>query len=124
MYLGPLLVTLIIAVYDLCGFSHPLGTPKMEPLDLVHGSANRVCKRESGDVGARDAKNGDNTGYLLKVQGSRLKYHLLKGSYGYICTHWGMQLETLNHKSRMYRRKTRCYQSVFSCGRLLAKTSC
>ena len=35
-----------------------------------------------------------------------------------------MQLETLNHMSRMYRRKTRCYQSVFSCGGLLGKTSC
>jgi hypothetical protein len=32
-------------------------------------------------------------------------------------TCWGVQLETLNHSSGMYRRKTR-YQSVFSCGGL------
>jgi hypothetical protein len=50
--------------------------------------------------------------------------NLLKGNYGCVSTSWGVQLETLNHKSRMCLRKTGCYQSVFSCGGLLAKTSC
>jgi hypothetical protein len=45
----------------------------------------------------------------LKSRVSRFKSHLLKGNYGYICTRWGVQLETLNHRSRMYRRNTRCY---------------
>ena len=35
-----------------------------------------------------------------------------------------MQLETLNHKSRMCRRKPGYYQSMFSCGGLHAMTSC
>ena len=30
-------------------------------IDPVRGSVNGVCKRESGDVGARDVKNGDKT---------------------------------------------------------------
>jgi hypothetical protein len=54
-------------------------------------------------------------------QDSLIKSRLFKGNYGYIYICWGVQLETLNHKSRMYRRKARCYQSVFSCGGLLAK---
>jgi hypothetical protein len=69
---------------------------------------------ECGDRGARDMKNGDKTVCLIKSC-------LLKGSYGCISTSWGVQLETLNHKSRMCLRKPGCYQSVFSCGGLLAK---
>jgi hypothetical protein len=41
-----------------------------------------------------------------------LKFLLLEGNYGYISTSWGAQLETFNHESRVYRRKTRCYQCV------------
>jgi hypothetical protein len=72
-------------------------------------------------------KNGDKTVCLIKYQVSSLKSQvssfksgLWESNYGYICTCWGVQMETLNHKSRMYRRKTRCYQSMFRCG-LLAK---
>ena len=36
----------------------------------VQGSVNRVYERESGDGGARDKKNGDNTVSLIKSQGS------------------------------------------------------
>jgi hypothetical protein len=58
---------------------------------------------------------------------SRLKSRVLFiGRQKWVCisTGWGVQLETLNHKSRVCRRKTSCYQSVFSYGGLLAKTSC
>jgi hypothetical protein len=85
--------------------------------DPVRGSVNGVYKEESGDEGARDAKNGDKTVCLIKSR-------LVKGNCVYISTSWGVQLETHNHKSRMCRRKTRYHQSVFSCGRLLDKTAC
>ena len=35
---------------------------------LVRGSVNGVCKGESGDTGAKDLKNGDKTGCLIKSQ--------------------------------------------------------
>ena len=76
------------------------------------------ARERVGTEGARDWKNGDNTGYLIKSP-------LLEGNYGYIITGWGVQLETLNHKSRVYRGKTRCYQSVqlwwASCKNILGK---
>jgi hypothetical protein len=50
----------------------------------------------------------------LSDQVSSLKTHLLEGNYGYIGTRWGVQLETLNQKSRMYRRKPRCLIRVCS----------
>jgi hypothetical protein len=70
--------------------------------DPARGSVNGVCKGESGDGGGRDSKNGDKTVCLIKS-------HLLKGSYGCISTSWGVQLETLKHRSRMCLRKTECY---------------
>ena len=49
-------------------------------IDPVRGPVNGVCKGESGDGGARDLKNGDKTGCLIKS-------HLLKGNNGYKRTH-------------------------------------
>jgi hypothetical protein len=45
--------------------------------DPVCGSVNGVCKRKTGDTGARDSKNGDKTGYLIKKLLSSLKSQVL-----------------------------------------------
>ena len=51
--------------------------PIQVPGDLVHESVNSVCKRESEwALRARDMENGDNTGYLLKAQGSSFERQL------------------------------------------------
>jgi hypothetical protein len=42
--------------------------------DPILRSVNGVCKRESEDWGARDSKNGDKTGYLIKDQVASLFY--------------------------------------------------
>ena len=42
--------------------------------DLVYRSVNGVCKRESGDVGARDAKNRNKWVFLIKDRVSSLVY--------------------------------------------------
>ena len=64
-------------------FSWSDPTPRIAVVTLFYdsalGSDNGVCKGESRNRGARDSKNGDKIGCLIKS-------HLLKDNYGYIST--------------------------------------
>ena len=50
-----------------------LTSPCWSPGDPAHGLVNGVCKRKSGNGGARDMKNGDKTVCLIKSPVSSLK---------------------------------------------------
>ena len=64
-------------------FSWSDPTPRIAVVTLFYdsalGSDNGVCKGGSRDRGARDSKNGDKIGCLIKS-------HLLKDNHGYIST--------------------------------------